>query len=276
MGNLRACFAFAAGLAACGNDHATVDALKPIDAAIDAKPIDAEAIDASLGDFSCVSNPAATTAPATVTFAGTTDTLSGMALGAVGSVVLDAYKVSDPTTVIGTVTSDAVAGTFSKSLDTGLVPLDAFVKGTKAAYRTTYLYPPNPLAADATGVLFPIISDATFTMVSAIATQDDSVNGALFIIVADCSGTALGTATLTVTQAGAPVGTVFNIGQFVSQLAGYYFVFNVPDGPTQIQASVGSLTFPTTARTVQAYKKPSGDTAEGTITFTQIVPGPPS
>src|ERR1700690_4344326 len=117
MGNLRACFALAAGLAACGNDHATVDAPKLIDAAIDAKVYLDAGIDASLYDFSCLTNSQPTTAPDSLTYAGTADAISLNGLAAQAGVVLNAYLVSAPTVSIANTTS-AVDGSFTVTLTT--------------------------------------------------------------------------------------------------------------------------------------------------------------
>ncbi len=283
MGNLRACFALAAGLAACGNDHGTVvDAPKLIDAAIDAEAIDAPSVDASLYDFSCLTNPQPTMAPDTLTYAGTADAISiaGGGLTAQAGVVLDAYLVSAPTVSIANTTS-AIDGTFSVSLTTSGTPLDAFVKAVTpkngaTTYRISYVYPPNLLHASAAGVLMPVVDDATFGELASfvMATQDDSTNGSMFVQVQDCGGVAIKGATLSVQQNGADVGTQFDLGTLAAQAAGFFFVFNVPDGDTQVSATLGTTTFPTTAHTVTAYKKAGTANAEGTITITQVVPGP--
>ncbi len=284
MGNLRACFALAAGLAACGNDHATVDAPKLIDAPIDAKVYLDSGIDASLYDFSCLTNPQPTTAPDSLTYAGTADAISlTNGLVAQAGVVLNAYLVSDPTTSIANATS-AVDGTFTVTLTTPGTPLNAFVKAVtpkngSTTYRISYVYPPNLLNASAAGVLMPVIDDTTFTELSGFAgaTQDDSMNGSMFVQVQDCGGAPIKGATLSVQQTGADVGTIFDLGaQVGAQAAGFFFVFNVPDGDTQVSAKLGPTSFPTTAHTVKAYKKPGTANSEGSITITQVVPGPPS
>jgi hypothetical protein len=252
-----------------------MDAKKADAAPIDTRPIDTVQPDASPYDFSCLSNQQPTTAPDPLAYAGTTDTIGTGGLTALGGVALNVYKVSAPTTSIETETS-AGDGTFSASLVTGGTPLDIFVTAEKATYRSAYVYPPNPLHTAATGVVIPSVSDATFTQLSGFAgaTQDDSANGALFIQVQDCSGMAISHATLNVQQGGTDVGTLFDLGSLLAQAAGDYFVFNVPDGATQLTVTIGAVTFPTTARTVGAHKMPATTGAEGTITITQVVPGP--
>jgi hypothetical protein len=122
-----------------------------------------------------------------------------------------------------------------------------------------------------------MISASTFETISMAAdvTQDDVNNGALVIVVMDCdlaNPTPIDGATLTVQQGGEDVGDVLPLGSFASQFAGTFFVFNVPDGPTQISASYNNMTFPT--HTVVAHKQPATEGAEGTITATNILPGP--
>jgi hypothetical protein len=106
-------------------------------------------------------------------------------------------------------------------------------------------------------------------------TQDDTANGALTVAVTDCSLTnpmPIDGATLKVQQGGQDVGTVFDLGALAAQAAGTFFVFNVPDGPTQLIVSFDNMTFPT--RTVVAHKKPMGMNTEGTLTATIVRPGP--
>jgi len=275
MGKLRISLALVL-VAACGSssNHGQLDA-KTADAPIDTRPIDAPMPDASPYDFSCLTNQQPTTAPDTLAYAGTTEAITTGGLSAAGAVALNVYKVSAPTTSIAMQTS-ASDGTFSMSLTTGGMPLDVFVTAANATYRTAYVYPPNPLHAAAAGVLIPVISDATFTELSGLAgtTQDDSVNGALFVQVQDCAGMSVAGVTLHVQQAGTDVGTLFDLGELTAQAAGDFFAFNVPDGATQLTVTIGTLTFPTTARTVGVHKKPATTGAEATITVTQVVPGP--
>ena len=272
MGKL-ALIALALALAACGSDHAKPDASIPTDSQpIDAKPIDAEMIDAPSYDFSCLGNTGKTTAPDTVTVSGTTVSVGSGGGSPIGGVALAVYKVSAPTVALDTTTS-ATDGSFSATLSTGGVPLDTFITATLASYRTSYVYTAQPIAASATGVDLPVIAQATFAQLSsALGNQDDTKNGALLVTTLDCSGKSITNATLAVTQGGTPVGTVVNLGFASQTLADVFFVFNVPDGDTQVSASASATTFPETPRTITAHEAPAG--GEGTLTIVTLIPGP--
>ncbi|HEY6039425.1 MAG TPA: hypothetical protein VIV58_34325, partial [Kofleriaceae bacterium] len=154
------------------------------------------------------------------------------------------------------------------------VPLDGYIKASLATYRTTYLYPPNKIIANLTGVPVPLISDANFTQLNGFINQMDANNGLLFITVTDCANQPISGATLTSKQGNADAGSVLDVGQLSGQaaLAGLYFVSNVPDGDTTIDASYNNMTFP--SRVVAAHKKPADANAEGTMTVTVLRPGP--
>jgi hypothetical protein len=266
------------GTAACGsNNNNTVDA--HIVVPIDAKPIDApkvfnDAPPVNL-DFSCFGVAPPTTAPANVTLAGTTETanIQAMALVPVAGVTIDAFKAGNATS-LSTVTSDANGAFTTGDLPTAGVPVDGYIRAAKDTYRTTYLYPPAPLAASAAGVPVPILDEQTFGLLLQfvlMATQDDSTNGFLLVQITDCAATPAGIpgATLVVKQGGSDVGTVADFSQFSP---GTFAVTNVPDGDTTISATYNSMTFP--SHVVTAHKKPATTGATGTITASVVRPGP--
>jgi hypothetical protein len=277
MGNLRACFAIALlALAACGSDHAKdIDAsIKIPDAAIDAKVFE-DAPPPSY-DLSCLNGTGPTTAPATVSIAGTTSQLSmngGMALP---NIPVAVYNSASPATAIGSATSDA-AGTFTiNNIPTGTMPLDGFLKATDPAQtptlRTSYLYPPSKVAMNLTGVPVTMVSEQTFGLIQQIGgQQDDTMNGAFVVIVTDCMNMPIKEADITVKQNNADVGSIINLGQLAAQAAGTFFVLNVPDGSAVVTATYNNMAFP--ARTLVAHKKPNGNGTVGTITQTAIRPG---
>ncbi|MDB4954993.1 MAG: hypothetical protein JWO36_2562 [Myxococcales bacterium] len=277
--NLRGCLFGAIGaLAACGsnNNPVTVDA-KDIDAPrqIDAKIF----MDAPppMYDLTCFGVTPPTTADATVTVSGTTETFnqSGM-LQAVTSVVLDTYKTG-VVAPLNSVTSSATDGTFTTgTLVTGGTPLDAYAKTTKTGYRTTFLYPPSPITKSLTMVPVPIISTALWTFAASALpppAQDDTNNGVLFVTVADCALTPITSgATLSVKQNNANVGQINDLGALLPAAAGIYLVTNVPDGATSISAVYNGMNFP--AHTVLAHKQPNGMNTVGTLTVSAVKPGP--
>jgi hypothetical protein len=266
------------GTAACGSDNNnTADAHVVVQ--IDARPIDAPKVfnDAppATYDFSCFGVAPPTMAPANVTLAGTTETanIQTMMLEPVAGVTVDAFKTGNATS-LGSVMS-GVNGTFmTADLATAGAPIDGYIRASKDGYRTTYLYPPGPLAASAAGVPVPILDEQTFGLLvqfGLMATQDDATNGFLLVQITDCAATPAGIpgATLVVKQGGSDVGTVADFSQFSP---GTFAVTNVPDGDTTISATYNNMTFP--AHVVTAHKKPTTTGATGTITASVVRPGP--
>jgi hypothetical protein len=281
MGNLRACFAVASlALAACGSDHAAVDAsIKIIDAMPDSPKVWEDAPPATY-DLSCLNNPAATTAADPITIAGTTQELSQNS-NPIPNVAVAVFKTGTPT-ALATVTSNSTGAFTTPNIATGTMPINGYVRavapldGTtnEPVYRTTYMYPPSVVAASLTDVPVLMLSVATFGQISSIGGgQNDTANGALFFAVTDCALSAqslIAEATVTVQRNGADVGNVVSLGQFIPQLAGTFVALDVPDGPVTITASYNGMTFP--AQDVAAYKKPSGTGTVGTVTVTVIRP----
>jgi len=284
MGKLRACLVSALALAACGDSNkAKPDAPVHIDAAIDT-PIDMPIDMGPTADLSCAGMPLPTTADATVTVAGGTQEISLSGPTALGSAQVRAFKVGTAAP-LDTVMSDATTGAFTtKALTTGGVPLNAYLEGSHAdvtdmmgnvtSYRTTFVFPPQPLNTSLPQVPILIASTQTFTQLSgfANATQDDTVNGALFVAVTDCANKPVTGATLSVKQGAADVGTVFDLGALSPMAAGLYFVFNVPDGNTDVNAKLGTTDF--LGHTVIAYKKGAIGGVNGSMTTTIVRPGP--
>ena len=262
---------------ACGSDSASTSDAKAIDAkSIDAKVfLDAAGSGSGSGsanyDFTCFGGTPATTAADPITITGVVDELSLSGLNAKADVPVALFKTGNAT-ALATTTSAATTGDFaSGNLVTGGVPLDAFVRASFAAYRTTYLYPPNPAKASLANVPVPIISNSTFGTLQQFgqATQNDTNNGAFLLILSDCAQNPINGASVTVQQNNANVGTVFDLGSFAAQAAGLFFVFNVPDGNTTVTAKYGTMTFP--VRILPAHKGVDG---VGSITATEVLPGP--
>jgi hypothetical protein len=282
------------GLAACGgnsdsNTSTPVDApmVKIIDAAPDAAP-DAfipPPIDAFVPptyDFSCYQQALPTTAADPVHVSGSTEEIGLSGLTAAANLSIQTFKTGSPN-AIDTTTSDA-SGTFmTGALVTGGTPLNGYVRASSGTasgatqYRTTYLYPPSPIAADLTGAPVSVVTPQTFSTLGSFlggGTQDDTKNGALLVIVTDCAQTQIDGAALTVTQNGTAVGTVIDLGAASgqAQAAGLFFVYNVPAGTTNVAASYSGKTF--LAHDVVAYKMDSTIDPNGTITLTNVRPGP--
>ena len=289
MGNLR----FAAAIlfvAACGSDHgSTPDAMKMIDA----KMIDAKVwMDAPppTYDFSCYGMQPGTTVDANITITGTAGELGQGGLTGLTGYPVAAYKVGANTAALnGSATSGAMGAFTLGPIVSGGTAI-AYVKAsdpnlgnatTAPTYRTTYLYPPNPIRANFDGLPVPLIKDSLINSgtLGMFLQQDDSANGLLFVAVHDCNTTTptpIDGATLKVQQNGQDVGSILDIGQAIPQAAGTFFVANVPDNTgsstTEVSASYNGMNFPVVH--VTAHKKLGGNNQLGSTTVTDVPPGP--
>ncbi len=250
MGNLRAVLSVALlSLAACGDDGGSAKPDAPIihlDAAIDAVPDAPPAPDARTYDFSCLNNTAPTTADATITVSGTASTLSGMAMNPADNVTLEARLVSTDA-VLDSDGPTSATGAWSLGPVPGVTPVDAYIRATRSGSgneRTTLLYTPQPLRTSQTMVPVLLISDTQLNALTMGALTQEANKGFFGVIVMDCAGTPIDGASLSVKQGGTEVGTSFDVGQFASQLAGNWFVFNVPvSDNTVVNASYNGMSF---------------------------------
>lgn len=126
--------------------------------------------------------------PAMVMLKGTTTETGLSGTSAVANVVLGVYKVSDETTAIATVTSDA-QGNYTMMVPTGGVPLDAFVKATKPSYLDIYLYPPAAYVADDLDGDINMMTPGNRDLLDNFANGDQEANmGMVGLAVFDANG----------------------------------------------------------------------------------------
>ncbi len=278
---LAAAAAASVGFVACGDDSSSddndtndaiddddtdmvmIDAAPP-DAPVDAPPI---LIDAAEIDDSCAGNPAPTTAPAEIVLSGNVQEVSLSGGSAVVGATVDAVSVANDM-VLQSTTSGA-QGAFSLTLTTGGTPVNGYARLTNTGFRRTAVYPPSALAGSFTGLPAPIVTPATFGNLELFAgvEQNDTVNGALLVLVSDCAGEPVNGATVTVTQNGASVGTLLDLSD---AQPGAYAFFNVPAGVVTVGATYNGTTF--RAHDVKAFAN-SSEAPNGTITATLIQPG---
>jgi hypothetical protein len=197
-----------------------------------------------------------------------------------GGVGIDIFKTG-VTAAVNSVVSDNAGDFTSGNLVTGGAPFDGFIAGTARngqgqtddGYRATFVFPPTPLAANVTGVPVLMVSGQTFALLGLIGapSQNDVDNGALFVAVTDCANTPVPNAALSVQQGGNDVGEVFDLSVLAPEAAGLYFVFNVPAGPTVVNATFNGTSF--RGHTVQSFKNENGRTS-GALTTTIVRPGP--
>lgn len=266
-------------LAACGGgDSATPDAPVIIipDAAIDAAP---DAFEPTF-DFSCAGNAAPTTAPANITISGTASevALSGTmpSIQAAHEATLTACKgdcmgpnaLDTQTTPAMNCPTTGCAFT-TDPLATGDVPLDGYVRATKTGNRTSYVYPPAPLAADLAGAPVLMFTNTAFSGLLLFAQiSQDAMKGNMVLALVDCANmpiTDTANITLALKQGGQPVQgtTELNVSSLAPQLAGTYAIFNVPAGDIEVGATWKGM--PLRAHTVGSFA--------GASTLTILRPG---
>lgn len=256
MSQLRSVlFVAALPLVACGGGgDSQPDAHVVIvpDAAPDAVP-DAAPDAAPMYDFSCEGNSAPTATAATVTISGTAQgvTIAGTSpsVDPLPGATIDFCKMDcTNASKLGTTTS-AADGTFSSlPLPTAANNLNGgYVRTAKDTYRTSNVYPANPIQQDVANVPAVTFSNSAFATLAQFfgpSGGQDAAKGDLGLIVTDCSDMPIAGATLTLKQMGADVAgtTVFDLSSLSPQAAGTFIVFNVPPGGTEVGATFGPHT----------------------------------
>ena len=199
-------------------------------------------------------NSAPTTAPATVTITGggapaqmlfaTTDieVTPPMSIKAVPvqNAKIAGFRIGGAAQ--GMDTSDAM-GDWSFMMP-GVTPIDGYIAATKAGHRNFRLYPPSPVAADATMPPMLLLNEQTFGLLVQLSQKkQDPENGTVGLAVLDCANIPVSGAMISVKQGTteyADADHVYDVGQFQP---GLYFIFNVPPGATTVTATYNGMTF---------------------------------
>ena len=250
-------------LAACGSDGK--DPVTPVDSqpADTAPPPDTlpPPPDTQTLDVSCAANPAPTTATATVTATGTATEFSQQAQDPVADATVDVCKGDCAgNNLLDSTTTDVNGAFTTAAIATNSLPLDGYLKISKpkSGLLTSNIVPGEPIVADLANVPGVMVSQATLAQLALFATQDPT-KGLLVVALTDCATQPVGGATLTSSGG----GEVLDLGQFIEQAAGTYFVFNVTVGTTTVGASINGTTFRSRDLPVFANE----------ISLTQITPG---
>jgi hypothetical protein len=239
-------------LAACGGGgNTTPDALVVVpDAEIDAPP---PPPDAQQFDFSCMNNPAPTTADDPITVSGfatgldiqgmqpqtvplTDATIAACVADCVGENQLDADTTDS--------TCPSTGCPWTVDLPTGGTPLDGYVRATKATFRTSNIFAPAPLIADTPNVPVLAFSTTAFQLFTAVfGINHTPGNSDLGLVITDCANTPIGNATIVLEQDGTEVSntTVLDASTLDPSAQGTYLVFNVPPGETVVKASINGM-----------------------------------
>jgi hypothetical protein len=201
--------------------------------------------------------PDVSTVPAMVVVSGEAEELGISGGTPVEGLLVEAFTNANDTTPITTAMTDA-EGKYSISIPTNGVPLDGFIKATKAGLVDTYLYPPGVLEEDFAGASLKMVSANTFALLSGAlcdAAQVDT-NGTIAMLVTDAEEKAVAGATVSSTPAsnkycyngdnGLPSR---NATETFTDGVGY--MFNVT-GRTTVSATKDGLTFPSHVVTARA------------------------
>lgn len=163
-------------------------------------------------------------------------------------VVINAYKVSDDS-MIGTATTDT-SGNFTLTVSTGGVAVDGYLKGTKATFKDTYLYPPAPLTANFSGATVLLLTPSTWNQATQIAGATQTAgNGWIGVLVVDTTMTAVAGATISSTPAGmVHYNSSSGLPQAQATMTaadGIGYVMNVAAGQVSMSAAKTGATFKT-------------------------------
>jgi hypothetical protein len=256
MGTLRSCACLAAlVLVACDSDgKKNVDAMIIIpDSPPDAPSIDAPP-DGPSYDFSCLNNTAPTTADAMISIGGSVQEI--VVMGTMPSIQPAANATIDICrgNCIGMMNLDTQGPTpadgsfMSVPLNTAGMPFNVYVQARKTGNRPTLVFPPAPLTTSFMGLPVLTFTNAAFGLiVQFLAPNHQMGNGNVLLAITDCSNMPIGDGAnlmVTVQQNGTPVPNtdVVDVGTLEPQLAGTYFIFNVPPGTTEVGAVYNGMT----------------------------------
>jgi hypothetical protein len=195
------------------------------------------------GPFGCLGDPLPNTAPAMITLGGASNTVGINGQTPLAGVLVEVFQGAS-TTPITTATTDA-QGAYTTMLTTGGTPLDGYIKGTKATYKDTYVYPPYPLYQDVDNAAVLLITQNTFTLLNGLSGAQDQAptNGFIGVLVVDCDNNPVAGATVSsnppgsdvrYNQDGIPNGTPTS-----TDTDGLAYIFNVPAGMVTVDAMAG-------------------------------------
>lgn len=236
-----------ATLGACGSDaKSTVDASKTIDAAVDAPPI-------TIDSPPAVACPVPPTVPPMITISGTGRQVVNFSIGTSAGVLVEAFRGTSTTPEATTTT--AADGKYSITFTTNGVGVNGTIRGKKATFLDSYLYPGNLIYADVASAPVLMLKQSDIDLIASLAGASPLAKGTNFVGVAvtDCAGDSLAGATITTTPS---VKIRYNGSNSLPSSSatataadGVAFLFEVPTGNIAITATVNGLAYP--ARTVK-------------------------
>ncbi len=204
--------------------------------------------DSGTVNFPCQATPLPTTAPATLTVAGGVVDQGASGQKPISGATVDGYATQTSTTSIASTTSGPT-GAFSLDLTTGGIPLDGYLKLSKAGELDTYLYPNQPLVADQAKLAGVMVTSGTFSGLALLAgVTQEPAKGFTAVAVLDCSGASVAGAIVTTSAGGT---TKYNGTAGPSSTAaatgvdGLAYVFNMTPGDATVMVTVGGKAYRT-------------------------------
>lgn len=185
--------------------------------------------------------------PAMIMIKGKTDERGISGTTNVAQVMLAVYKVTDEATPIATGTSDA-QGNYTLMIPTGGMPIDGYIKATKASYLDIYLYPPAAWVADDMDAGINMMTPGNRDLLNSFASGGQMANkGMVGLAVFDSAGMPVAGATFT--SAPAAGATKYMGGSGLpdanatkTAADGVGFLFNAEEMVT-VSASKSGMTF---------------------------------
>jgi hypothetical protein len=186
--------------------------------------------------------------PMMITVTGTASSVGIGGRSPEADVTVAAYANSDENTVVAMTTTNA-QGNYTLTITTDGQALDGYLKATKANFKETYLYPPDPLSADFAGASINMVTSGTygalysFSQVSQIAGM-----ATIAMIVSDGTNPVMGA-----TVSSSPAGTYRYNGSnglpanmanaMTTNTDGIGYILNVAPGQVTVSGSKSGSTF---------------------------------
>lgn len=183
----------------------------------------------------------------TITISGTASSRGLGGTTPVDAATIAAYRSTDDANAVAMATTDA-QGNFSITLDTGGTALVGYLKATKNGFAATYVYSPDPLAANTTGIPVNMLTTGTYdTLYSLTQVQQAANTGTIAMIVRDAANMPVAGATVSSTPAGTYKynggNGLPNASAMMTQADGTGYVMNAPVGPITVTATKAGTTF---------------------------------
>ncbi|HPH69005.1 MAG TPA: hypothetical protein PLF40_24795 [Kofleriaceae bacterium] len=231
-------------IGACGSDAKTT-----IDAAptVDSKVIDAPVAiaDAPANMSTC---PVPGNVPAMITISGTGRQVSGFSIGTAPDVTVEAFRGNSTTPE--TTTTTAADGKYSLMFATNGMGVDGSIRGKKATFLDSYLYPGVKLYADVSSAPVLMLKQGDIDLIAQLSGASPLAPNTNFVGVAvqDCMGNNVANAVITTVPAtkvryNGSNGLPSNSGTKTST-DGVAFIFEAPAGTLQITATVNGMSYP--------------------------------